>query len=170
MNLGLWNFILGVLTFVALLIYAYYTYKIAKENNIPISSILIKQRSGPHLDFYLKNFSKVETESFVKIWANTEKGIFEFNEGPYGDKSPWISEPFIELNGHFKLQEMVNKKNEKLEKYIKSREINVVKFIVHTKYRKYGRWHKWVVPKPQRWIYNFDTKDFWLDIGFNPKP
>jgi len=165
-----WDFWLSLLTIVVIAIYAYYTYQIAKESNIPVSSISIKQRSGPHLDFYLRNFSKVEVESFVKIWANTEEGVFEFNKGPYGSKLPWIVEPFMELNGHFKLQDMVNKENEKLQKYIKSGKIKIIKFIVHTKYKKCGRRSKWIIPKPQRWIYNFDTGAFWLDIGFNPKP
>ena len=169
MNWELLNFILGFLTVIFLGLYVIFTYRISKESIRPIVSIILKQGERSHLNFYMKNHSLVETKSFVKIWTNIKKERFEFNEGPYGYKAPWINPPLTVLNGHFELQELVNKQNENLEKYVKSRKIKSIEFIVYITYKRFGG-RRWVVPSPQRWIYNFDTQEFWLDIGFNPKP
>lgn len=169
MNLELLNFLLGVLTLILLYYYTKYTSRIARDNSLAVSSVFIKQRDKDHLDIFMKNFSKIEVESYIKLIAITDKGVFEFKEGPYGDDLPWIAEPFAELHGHFKLGQMVNDKNEELRNYLKEGELNKIELIINRKYKNIRHKDGWIIPKPQRWIYTPNKNLFWLDIGFNPK-
>ncbi|MCK4553146.1 hypothetical protein KAT80_02995 [Candidatus Pacearchaeota archaeon] len=154
---------ISFLTFVALLFYAYYTRRIAKEGYIPLISMTIKQINKSHLQFYIRNHSKVEIESFGKIKADTSEGVFEFNTGFYGDESPWILQPFMEGIGHFDLKDLLDKQKKTLGESAKSGKIEHMQFVFYLKYRKF-REGKWKKPQPQKWIYNFKTNAFWLDV------
>ena len=158
------NLILSILTFVALILYASFTYIIAKDVNSPIVSATFKQIKNSHLQFCIRNHSKVETESLVKIKANTEKGVFEFKGGVYGGESHWILPPFMEKRGHFELKkDLINEENKTLREFVKSKNIDSIKFTFYLKYRKVKK-RKWKTPHPQKWIYSFKNNSLWPDI------
>jgi|TARA_Y100000310_G_scaffold329554_1_gene399641 hypothetical protein len=103
------NLMLSVLTIIALIIYAYFTYLIAKDVSEPFVSFTIKQIPGTsHLNFSMINKSKLEVEVFGKLWAKTNEGLFNFKDGSYGGGKPWILQPFTESSGHFELKEITN--------------------------------------------------------------
>ena len=157
------NFILSFLTFIALVVYASFTYKIARENYIPLISITIKQGNKSHLNFYMWNHSKVEVETFCKIKANTNEGVFEFKTGFYGDKHPWMLPPLMSVVGNFNLKELVNEQGKTLEEFWKLGKIEHMRFTSYLKYRKAKGIRKWKKYLLQNWVYNFKTNAFWLD-------
>ena len=164
------NLILSILTFITLVIYAYFTYLIAKDvyepfvsfmfNQIPISS---SSPSPSHLGFNIINKSKVEVEVFGKLWSKIEGELFEFKGGFYGNGHPWILQPFTEGHGHFELQDITNPNDIKLSDFLKKKKISQLEFLFQIKYRKIGG-NKWKKTLPQKFIYNFENKLFWLNV------
>ena len=63
------NLIISVITLLALIIYAYFTYLIAKDIYEPLVSFTFNQISSSHLGFNIINKSKVEVEVFGKLWS-----------------------------------------------------------------------------------------------------
>lgn len=161
------NLILSVLTFVTLVIYAYFTYLIAKDVYEPFVSFYFSQipvspssPSPSHLGFSMVNKGKVEVEVLGKLWSKVNKELFEFKEGFYGNEHSWILQPFTEVHGHFELKEIVNRKGIKLMDFLKKNKLSSLEFIFQIKYRKIGG-SKWKISSPQKFIYNFDTNLFW---------
>jgi len=156
------NFIISFSTLIALIVYAWYTYKIAKENYIPLIYMTIKEGDESNLQFYIQNHSKVEIEYFGKIIAKTTEGVFEFNTGFYGDEYPLIVSPFMGRTGHFELKDLVNEQRKTLREFVESGKIDRLQFVLHLKYRKYGKgeWKKYPL---YPWVYEFKTRLLWLD-------
>lgn len=169
-TLGLINFILSLLMLIAIITYVCYTRLIAKEYRNPIISTTFTQiGKNSHLQFHIKNHSKVEVEVFSKIKLKINNEIFEFKTGFYGDKSPCILQPFLEVNGHFELQDLVNEEGKTLKEFVNSGKIGHTKFIFYLKYRKYSKRRKilnfkWKKPYPQKWVYNFKDNVLWFDF------
>lgn len=164
------EFIISIATFIALVIYAYFTYLIAKDtyepyvsffvNQIPVSSI---SPSPSHLGFNMSNKSKVEVEIFCKLWSKLNDEIFEFKNGFYGNNHQWILQPFTNGHGHFELKDISNKKGINLSNFLKKNNIPSLRLFIQIKYRKVGS-KKWKKPSPQKYIYNFENNQFWLDV------
>ena len=159
------------LSFIALVVYAYLTYLIAKDIYNPLVSFSLRQiKEGKedeptHLGFTMINKSKVEVEVFGKLWSKVNNELFEFKDGFYGDKRHWILQPFTEGFGHFYLKDLKNKDGMKIVDFINKNKISSIKFNMEIKYRKTdGIWKKWRKTSPQNFIYNFDQKLFWLNV------
>jgi len=157
------NLTLATLSFVALVIYAYFTYLIAKDVYEPFVSFTFSQIELSHLRFSLVNKSKVEVEVFGKLWSKINNQLFEFKDGFYGNGHPWILQPFTEGHGHFELKDLVNDKGVKLAEFIKNNKTSSLEFIFQIKYRKTGS-NKWKKSSPQKFVYNFDKSLFWLNV------
>ena len=89
--------------------------------------------------------------------------LFEFKDGFYGNKHPWILQPFTEGNGHFELKDIVNKKGIKLKDFIENKQISSLEFIFQIKYRKI-RNNRWKISSPQKFFYDFNKNLFWLNV------
>ncbi|MDP4039697.1 MAG: hypothetical protein Q8P57_03905 [Candidatus Pacearchaeota archaeon] len=168
------------LSFVALVVYAYLTYLIAKDIYNPLVSFSIKQikeekkEELTHLGFTMVNKSKVEVEVFGKLLSKVNNELFEFKDGFYGDKKHWILQPFTEGFGHFYLKDLTNKYGVKLEDFVKNNKISSIDFDMQIKYRRVvvrnGRVYKkiafgkWKITSPQNFVYNFDKNLFWLNV------
>ena len=151
------------LSFIALVVYAYLTYLIAKDIYNPLISFSLKQIELNHLGFTMVNKSKVEVEVFGKLWSNIKNEIFEFNDGFYGDKSKWILQPFTEGFGHFWLKDLKNKEGVNLDNFVKKKSISSINFNMQIKYRKVGR-KKWTKTSPQNFVYDFKNNMFCLNV------
>jgi len=163
MSLAIANFILSVLTFIALVLYAYFTYLIAKDVYEPFVSFAFSQISNSHLRFDLVNKSKTEVEVYGKLWSKINNRLFEFKEGFYGNGHPWILQPFTAGNGHLELKNLVNEEGKRLAHLIKSEDISSMDFFFQIKYRKIGG-AKWKKSTPQKFAYNFKKNLFWLNV------
>ena len=122
------NLIISILTLIGLGIYAYLTYLIAKDIYSPLVSFTLKQIELTHLGFSMVNKSKVEVEVFGKLWTKLNGELFEFKDGFYGNKTRWILQPFTEGFGHFYLKDLINRKNTKLENFVKENKISSINF------------------------------------------
>lgn len=163
MAFELTNLIISILTLIGLGIYAYFTYLIARDVYTPFVSFTLKQIKFTHLGFSMVNKSKVEVQVFGKLWAKVNNERFEFDGGFYGDKTPWILQPFTEGFGHFYLKDTTNKEGIKLEDFVKKNKTSSVNFNMQIKYRKVGS-KKWIKTSPQNFAYNFDKNLFWLNV------
>ncbi len=158
------NLVLSILTFLTLVIYAYFTYLIAKDVYEPFVSFTFNQPSSySHLNFILTNKSKIEVEVFGKLIANINGEVFDFKNGFYGDGHPWILQPFTEGRGHFELRELTNQKDVKLGDLIKKNIPSSLKFTFQIKYRKVGS-RNWKKSLPQKFAYDFSQELFWLNV------
>lgn len=157
------NLVLSILTLVALVIYAYFTYLIVKDVYEPFVSFTFGQISSSKLSFSLVNKSKVEVEVFGKLWSRVNNYLFEFKESFYGDCHSWILQPFTEGKGSLELKELVNAGGIKLADFIKKENIPYLEFIFQIKYKKVGS-RKWKKSSPQKFIYHFNDNRFWLNV------
>ncbi len=153
------------LSFIALVVYAYLTYLIAKDIYNPLVSFNLKQIELTHLGFTMVNKSKVEVEVFGKVWCKIEEHIFDFKDGFYGDKGRWILQPFTEGFGHFDLKDLTNKNGTNLIDYAKKKKIPLTTFNMQIRYRKtFGIIRIWKKTSPQNFRYNFEQNLFWLNV------
>lgn len=157
------NLIISILVFIALVIYAYFTYLIAKDVYEPFVSFIFKQIEFSHLGFSMINKGKSEVEVFGKLWSKINDELFEFKGGSYGDGRAWVLQPFTETHGHFELKEITNKKGIKLEEFVKNKKISSFEFSFQIKYRKVGS-NNWKKSSPQNFIYVFDKNLFWANV------
>jgi len=158
------SFIVSVLTFFALLVYAYLTYLIVKDIYNPLVSFNLKQIDSSHIGFTMVNKSKVEVEVFGKLWCKNGDEFFDFKDGFYGDKKHWILQPFTEgFGGGLDLKNLTNKDNVNLDTFVKNKLISSINFNLQIKYRKIGR-KKWIKTSPQNFIYDFDNNSFYLNV------
>jgi len=186
--------IIGFLTFITLIVYATYTAKIANKDYVPLISMAIKPKKIDKLEdktdlqLYLRNHSKVEIEVFGKIKAKemVSEKLFEFKTGFYGDKHPLILAPLQKSKWHFDLKDLEDEKGKKLEKDLKSKKIDNLRFFLHLKYRRFkqkkllrlyekfrkkkrkikcGRSQKWGWKKYHdfKWAWYLDPFRFWQD-------
>lgn len=159
-------------SFIALIVYAFLTYLIAKDIYNPLVSFNLKQIEFSHLGFSMINKSKVEVEVFGKLWSNVENEIFEFKTGFYGDEKHWILQPFTEGHGHFYLENLTNKKDVNLDTFIKKNKISSINFNMQIKYKRVPKsWlfkkiirSRWKITSPQNFVYNFKENLFWLNV------
>ena len=159
------NLILSTSALIALIIYAYYTYLIAKDVNEPFVSFSFHQIIpwSSHLEFHIVNKSKVEVESFGKLWVKKNKHFLEFEKGFYGNGHAWILQPFTDNNGHLELKDLVNQEKIKLSNLIEEGNISSIEFFFQIKYRKTGS-IKWKKSSPQKFAYDFKKGLFWLNV------
>jgi len=158
------SLVLSILTLIALIVYAYFTYIIAKDVSEPFVSFFFWQiENSPHLGYVMSNRSKLEVEVFGKFWIKANDMYFDFKDGFYGDKSSWIVQPFTEVKGGFELKDITNEEGIKLEEFVRNGEISEIKFHFQVNYRKVGS-NKWRKSSPQKYIYKFDDNRFWLDV------
>ncbi len=157
------NLILSILTFLALVVYAYFTYLIARDVNEPFVSFTLSQISDSHIRFDMVNKSKVEVEVFSKLWSEIGNHLFKFKDGFYGKGHSWILQPFTQGNGHFRLETLTNNEGIKLDDFVKNKSISSIDFLFQIKYRKIGS-TRWKKSSPQKFAYNFDKNLFWLNV------
>jgi hypothetical protein len=151
------------LTFIALVIYAYFTYLIAKDTQEPFVSFVLIQLKFSHINFRLTNRSKVEVEVLSKLWLKINGEIFQFKKGFYADDTNWILQPFTEGGGHFDLKNLKNSKGLSLEEFVKKNKIDSINFNLQITYRKVGS-KKWKKSSPQNYVFRFDDGRFWLNV------
>ncbi len=157
------SLILSILSFIALVIYAYLTYLIAKDTYEPFVSFSLIPYIGSHLNFSVINKSKVEVEVFGKVWSKINNKYFDFKDGFYGNGHSWILQPFTEGYGHFELMDISNKKGIKLRDFIIENKISSLDCFFQIKYHKVGS-RKWKKSSPQKFVYNFEQNLFWLNV------
>ncbi len=151
------------LNLLAFCVYSTLTYLIAKDIYKVLVSFSLSQIEFSHLQFKMRNNSKVEVEVFSKLWCKIEDELFEFKGGFYGNKTNWILQPFTDGQGHFYLKDIVNKDGIKIENFVKDNSISSITFYLQIKYRRVGR-VKWKKSSPQKFAYDFDNSRFWLNV------
>lgn len=161
------NFVLGILTFLTLLAYTYFTYRIAEGDRKPRVSFNLFQIIGEgngHIGFSMLNKSKVDVEVWAKIWTKIGNSFFS-DTGFYGDKSPWALESFMQGKGHFIIGNLVNSNGDRIDDIIKKREIrDNIKLYIQIRYKKIGKMKTWKKSLVQRYVYDFKNDRFWLDV------
>lgn len=162
--LNIATLMVGTLNFVALVIYAHFTYQIAKDRKDPlVSFILHKIEEGiGHIGFIMTNKSKVDVEVWGKVWIKIDEHIFS-DSGFYGNNSPWVLQPFTQGNGHFRLGNLVTENGVKLNDLIKQNNVSSVKTNMQIKYRRAGK-KKWKKSSVYTYVYDFEKGLFWLDV------
>jgi hypothetical protein len=157
------SLILSILSFIALVIYAYFTYLIAKDSYDPFVSFSLIPFIKSHINFSIVNKSKIEVEVFGKMWLNFNKEYFDFKRGFYGNGYSWILQPFTEGDGHFDLMDMTNKEGIKLIDFISVNKVSSANVFFQIKYHKVGS-KKWKKSSPQKFFYDFEKNLFWLNV------
>lgn len=155
--------IISILTLLALVVYAYFTYLIVRDTQEPFVSFMLSQVKLSTLGFSMVNRSKVEVEVLSKLWAKINSQIFQFKKGFYADDTNYILQPFTTGGGGFNLNDLTNDDEVKLEDFVKQNNIRKINFKLQIKYRKVES-KKWKISSPQNFSYNFKTKAFWLDV------
>lgn len=161
------------LSFIALIGYVFLTYLILKEKYNPLVSFYLnglKEKS--HIGFNMTNISKVEVEVFGIVWVRVNNKLFEFKEGFYGNKKHWVLQPKTKVFGHFYLTDLKDSNNKKIYDFLKENKENSISFSFEIRYRRVLKnkflkriWKiKWKKTYPQKYLHNFDTGDFWLDV------
>jgi len=97
-----------ILTLVAVLLYVYYTYLLAREAWVPSASFaLVPYPNTPyHFAFILQNHSKVSLQCWCKLNA-TVYGQNVSSSGFYGGQHSFDLQPFGGGNGHFDVQDLL---------------------------------------------------------------
>jgi hypothetical protein len=161
------NRILPLLTFIALVLYAYFTYIIAKDINEPFVSFnFTKQPNNYYLNFYIINKSKVEVEAFGKLKSKIDGKLFEIKEGFYGNKSSWILQPFIEGKGNVDLSKLINKEGSRLYDEKKFKPLaKSIEFSFQIRYKKIGaKLKRWKKSSLYTYVCNFETNIFYPKV------
>lgn len=161
------NIVLPLFTFIALILYAYFTYIIAKDINEPFVSFTFN-RALPipttKLNFHLMNKSKMDVEVFGKFLCRINDEMFESEQGFYNDEHSWILQPFGDGNGYLELRAIHNKKGIKLSELLKdSEKIKSIEFTFQIKYRKVGS-KKWKKSPSYRYVYDFRNFSFYPKV------
>jgi len=154
----------GILNFVALVAYAHVTYQIAKDRKDPLVSFSLHKIEDEirHIKFIMTNNSKVNVEVWSKVWVKINDNTFS-GGGFYGDESPWVLQPFMQGNGHFKLNNLQNGENTNLNDFIEHNNISTAKVNIQIRYRRVGK-QKWKKSSVHTYAYDFEKDMFWLDV------
>jgi hypothetical protein len=99
-----------IFTFAILILYTYYTYKIASEAWTPVASFSMEQ----HPIFpYTVNCQILSHSKFpLECWCNINPSVCGQNvrmEGFYGEESSWTLVPFIAGTGNFDISKILQK-------------------------------------------------------------
>ncbi|MGD0406011.1 MAG: hypothetical protein ABSB10_05095 [Candidatus Bathyarchaeia archaeon] len=99
-----------ILTLATLILYTYYTYKIASEAWIPVASFSMQQSKPiPYfVSFEIRNHSKFSLE----CWCNINPSVCGQDvqmEGFYGARSSWTLPPYGAGAGHFEIPKILAK-------------------------------------------------------------
>jgi len=159
------NLIIGCLSLIALIVYASLTYQIVKDSKEPLVSFSlnkIEDEIEGHINFTMVNKSKVDVEVWSKVWIKINENTFSDN-GFYGNKSPWVLQPFTQGNGHFILEKLETKDGIKLNNFLNKENMSSVKINIQIRYGKVGK-KKWKKSSVHRYVYDFNTRIFWLDV------
>lgn len=99
-----------ILTLAVLILYTYYTYKIASEAWIPVASFSMERgQTIPYdVSFTIWNHSKFSLECWCKLNPSVCGQNVEM-EGFYGEKSSWTLLPFSAVRGHFEISRILEK-------------------------------------------------------------
>ncbi|MFH0951802.1 MAG: hypothetical protein V1838_01285 [Patescibacteria group bacterium] len=99
-----------ILTFIALLIYAYYTYLIAKDAWSPSASFYFQPHLGNqyYYDFFITNHSKLSLQCWCKLNATLNNQIINLG-GFYSGESSFDVQPFAKVKGHFAIKYFLDK-------------------------------------------------------------
>lgn len=160
------------LSLIAFVLYAYFTYLIAKDTQeFFVSSNLQQTISQPnhpqvnatHISFSAINRTKFEVEVFSKVWAKINNQKFEFKKGFYADDTSMLIQPFMSGGGGFDLKNLENEQGIKLDTFSKKNNLNSINFRIQLKYRKV-RGIKWKKTSPQQYCYDFKTNVFYWAV------
>lgn len=171
-SLNLFFMLVDWLSFIALIGYVFLTYLIARDIYSPLVSFYLKQIEGSHINFNMANKSKVEVEVFGVIWVKINGELFKHKDGFYGNEKSWVVQPFTEVFGHFYITDLEDKEGNRIEEFLKKRNENSTSFNIEIKYRRTLKnsffrkllKSKWKKTSPQKYLYNFMNRDFWLDV------
>ena|SRR3989344_5659216 len=157
------DLLISLLSLVVFIVYAYFTYLIAKDTFTPFVSFNLKKIKKSLIEFRMLNRSKVESEVLGVVWTKIDGILFKHNRGFYGNKSNWILQPFTQVNGNFNLEDLTNERGIKIKDFLEMKSINSIIFNMKIKYRRIGK-RKWIETSPQKYLYNFKNGDFWPHV------
>jgi len=159
------NLIIGIFSFIALVVYAYFTYHIARDSKDPLVSFSlhkIEDGSIGHINFIMINKSRIEVEVWSKVWIKINEHTFSC-DGFYGNKTPWILQPFTQGSGHFKLGGFEDEEGVKLSNFLKQESVSSANLNIQIKYRRIDK-RKWKKSSVHKYFYDFQNERFWLDV------
>jgi hypothetical protein len=147
-----------LLTLVVVMIYAYYTYLLAKDAWSPSASFSLHTEQGDlgHVFFVIQNFSKLS----IKCWCRLNPRVCGNSvqmEGFYGGYSSFDLQPFGGGNGHFRIKDILDKASINLED-IKKRKVS------HPRERLYFGIDFWYKPVGSDFITNNPRQPFYYDF------
>lgn len=154
------------LSLIAFVVYAYFTYLIAKDTQkFFVSFMLHRDQENPSskIIFSAINNSKSEVEVFSRVWSKVNGQIFTFKTGFYADNSAYPLQPFSQSGGSFDLNDLTNDSEMKLKDFVKQNDIDRIEFRFQMHYKKIKGW-KWKKSSPYQYVYYFKTNRFWLDV------
>lgn len=117
-----------IFTLAILILYTYYTYKIASEAWIPVASFNMEQNSlFPYMVYFqIRNHSKFPLECWCNINPSLNGQSVQM-EGFYGGKSSWVLVPFGAGTGHFEISKILEKVGKTVQDMKQMAGINDVK-------------------------------------------
>jgi len=112
---GLGDFAL-ILTLIAVIIYVYFTYMLAKDTWLPSASFLLKPYPNDpyHFAFFVQNHSKVS----LNCWCNLNATVYGQSVtlgNFYSGESSFDLQPFGAAHGHFDIKDLLVKAGKTLE-------------------------------------------------------
>ena len=109
------NEIAVLLTLIAVIIYVYYTYILAKDTWTPSASFLLKPypQAPYHFLFLIQNHSKLPLNCCCKLNARVMGQQVELGKF-YSGESSFDLQPFGAAHGHFDIKDIINKANKTL--------------------------------------------------------
>jgi len=105
-----------ILTLIAIIVYVYYTYLIAKDAWTPCASFVLQQKEDDkyHLYFLIQNHSEFSLNCWCKLNAKIYEQSVEIG-GFYSGKSSFDIQPYGHAQGHFDLRTLIEKSNKTLD-------------------------------------------------------
>jgi hypothetical protein len=99
-----------IFTLAILILYTYYTYKIASEAWMPVASFSMQQNEPIHyfVSFEVRNYSKFSLECWCNINPSVSGQDVQM-EGFYGERSSWTLPPYGVGAGHFEIPKILAK-------------------------------------------------------------
>jgi len=157
-----------IFTLAAVVIYAYYSFLLAKEAWIPSASFSLQPSANDpyHFVFILQNHSKFSLSCWCKLNASVHSHSVSI-EGFYDGETPYDLQPLGIASGHFDIRDLVAKADHTVEELEKQTHDVSIKqqlyFDIEFWYNRIGT--KAVVQNPrQPYYFNFRRKTMIADF------
>lgn len=157
-----------VLTFGSLVLYTYYTRRLAQADYEPLASFwLARGEENPlRINFMIDNHCKRPLDCWCEIEATVEKQRFALS-GFYGKEYPFYVQPFLRANGNFNIEKNIVKRAgyniEKLEEMESRTGMKPIHLKIMFGYGVRGGNIKWIAPV--YYYFSVQEKKLVLDVG-----